>query len=351
MVTKILKISKYITADDLSALAEVAERIRNGELVVFPTETVYGLGGNGLDATAAEKIYKAKGRPSDNPLILHVANPDEAESIAYTSPLYYRLAEQFMPGPLTVIMPVKPIVPKTVTAGLNTVAVRCPADPIANAFIKAAGVPIAAPSANISGSPSPTCFSHVYEDMNGRVSAIIDGGDSEFGLESTIVKIEDDGTLLLLRPGAVTPDELSRLAPLRIADSVLSALKAGETVLSPGMKYKHYAPKTETVLLDGNVGQAYEYIKAEKKRVAILCYDEDEAYFFSALPTAHIIPFGKRNDKKAQAHKLFYLLRETDKLSVDVIYAPLPEPEGVGMALYNRMIRAAAHKIVKLEGR
>ena len=348
MVTKIFKISKYISAEDLEMISAAANSIKCGELVVFPTETVYGLGGNGLDISAAEKIYKAKGRPSDNPLILHIAAPEEAENIAYTSPLYYRIAEQFMPGPLTVIMPVKPPVPKTVTAGLPTVAVRCPADPIANALIKAAGVPIAAPSANISGSPSPTCFSHVYEDMNGRVSAIIDGGDSEFGLESTIVKIEDDGTLLLLRPGAITPDELSAIAPLRIADSVLSALKEGETVLSPGMKYKHYAPKTETLLLDGDVGLACEYIKEENKNAAVLCYDEDAPLFADALIKAHIIPFGKRNDKRAQAHKLFYLLREADKLSVDVIYAPLPEPKGVGMALYNRMIRAAAHKIVKL---
>ena len=351
MVTEVLKISKYIEAEDKDKLLLAAEHIRNGELVVFPTETVYGLGGNGLDATAAEKIYKAKGRPSDNPLILHIAKPDDAEKIAYTSPLYYRLAGQFMPGPLTVIMPVKPSVPKTVTAGLSTVAVRCPADPIANAFIEAAGVPIAAPSANISGSPSPTCFPHVYEDMNGRVSVIIDGGDSEFGLESTIVKIEEDGALLLLRPGAVTPDELSGIAPLRIAESVLSALKEGETVVSPGMKYKHYAPKTETVLLDGDCKAASDYIKEEKKRAAILCYDEDEAVFREALPSAKLIPFGRQNDKKTQAHKLFYLLREVDKLSVDIIYAPLPEPEGVGMALYNRMIRAAAHKIVKLKGR
>ena len=351
MVTKIFKVSKYISAEDLELLMSAAESIRSGELVVFPTETVYGLGGNGLDASAAEKIYKAKGRPSDNPLILHIASPAEAEAIADTSPLYYRLAERFMPGPLTVIMPAKPTVPKTVTAGLSTVAVRCPADPVANAFIKAAGVPIAAPSANISGSPSPTCFSHVYEDMNGRVSVIIDGGDSEFGLESTIVKIEDDGTLLLLRPGAVTPDELSSIATLRIADSVLSALKEGETVLSPGMKYKHYAPKTETVLLDGDAFQACRYIRAENKKAAVLCYDEDEASFADALPNACVIPFGKRQDTQTQAHKLFYLLREADKLSVDMIYAPLPEPSGVGMALYNRMIRAAAHKIVKLKGR
>ena len=351
MVTKVVKISKNITAEDENALFDAACRIKNGDLVVFPTETVYGLGGNGLDASAAEKIYLAKGRPSDNPLILHIAKPSDAEDVAYTSPLYYRLAEEFMPGPLTVIMPVKESVPKTVTAGLATVAVRCPADPVANAFIKAAGVPIAAPSANISGSPSPTCFSHVYEDMNGRVSVIIDGGDAEFGLESTIVKIEDDATLLLLRPGAVTPDELSRIAPLRIAESVLSALKEGETVLSPGMKYKHYAPKTETVLLDGDCKAVSDYIKKENKRVAVLCYDEDEIFFRKDIPSATVIPFGKRSDTKTQAHKLFYLLRETDKLSVDVIYAPLPEPKGVGMALYNRMIRAAAHKIVTLKGR
>lgn len=348
MVTDIRKISGNITAEEKIALKTAAEHIRNGELVVFPTETVYGLGGNGLDETAAAKIYAAKGRPSDNPLILHIAYPEEANRVAFVSPLYERLADRFMPGPLTVVMPARPCVPRTVTAGLSTVAVRCPADPVAHAFLSETGVPVAAPSANISGSPSPTCFFHVYEDMNGRVAMMLDGGDSEFGLESTIVKIEDDGSLTLLRPGAITPEELREVAPLRIADAVLGALKEGETVLSPGMKYRHYAPKTKTVLLDGDAEKACLYIKKENKKAAILCYDEDADTFTREIPDAFVIRFGKRADEKTQAHKLFYLLREADKLSVDTIYAPLPTPKGMGMALYNRMIRAAAHTIVKL---
>jgi L-threonylcarbamoyladenylate synthase len=212
MDTKIFRLDGIPLSECDSELAYAGEVIRNGGLVIFPTETVYGLGADATSADACKRIYTAKGRPSDNPLIVHIASPVEAENYVFTSELYYRLAERFMPGPLTVIMRAKDTVPMETRASLPTVAVRCPENQIARRLIEHAGVPIAAPSANLSGTPSPTDAEHVIADMQGRVDVIIDGGECTFGLESTIVKIEDDGTLTLLRPGKITPEELSELA-------------------------------------------------------------------------------------------------------------------------------------------
>ena len=205
MNTELFKIEQASSADAL--IKRSAQIIKKGGLVAFPTETVYGLGADATDKDAAKKIYAAKGRPSDNPLIIHIARPEDAEGYAYTSELYYKLAEAFMPGPLTVILPKKDTIPNEVTGGLDSVAVRCPSHEIARMLIAEAGVPIAAPSANISGSPSPTRADHVYKDMNGKIDAIIDGGECEIGLESTIVKL-DGGKAILLRPGAITADAL-----------------------------------------------------------------------------------------------------------------------------------------------
>ena len=209
MTTKIIKVDPNRIADSIDDIVYAANILRQGGLVVFPTETVYGLGGDGTNSYAAEKIFSAKGRPSDNPLIIHISTPEEAEEYAFTSELYYKLAKKYMPGPLTVILKSKESIPVQTRGGLNTIAVRCPSNSIARELIKLAGVPIAAPSANLSGSPSPTRASHVVDDMNGRVEIIIDGGECDFGLESTIVKVNDDGTLVLLRPGKITIDELS----------------------------------------------------------------------------------------------------------------------------------------------
>ena len=328
-------------------LVMAGKLLRDGGTVIFPTETVYGLGANALDPEASARIYAAKGRPSDNPLIVHIAEPEEADALCECPPMYARLARAFMPGPLTVIMPAKPCVPKTVTAGLPTVAVRCPAHPVAHALLLEAGVPVAAPSANLSGSPSPTCFLHVKEDMDGRVDMIIDGGECDFGVESTIVKIEDDGTLLLLRPGAVTLEDLTAFgASVTVAPAVLGALKEGETVLSPGMKYRHYAPEAPLYLLDGNSESRRKFLAEQNGRVAYLAYSE-ETYLLASLDVA-VFPLGKEEDMLSQAKCLFRLLREVDKEDYDVIYAPLPSHDGLGMALYNRMIRAAAHQIIKL---
>lgn len=348
MKTEIINLAEGNTAEVQNALSRAGEILRRGGLVVFPTETVYGLGADATDAAAAEKIYAAKGRPSDNPLIVHIATPADAERYAETSPLYWRLAERFMPGPLTVIMPVKSTIPKTVTAGLSTVAVRCPSHPVAQAMLAVAGVPVAAPSANLSGSPSPTCAAHVIDDMNGRVDMILDGGNCYIGVESTIVKIEGDETLTLLRPGGITLEMLGEVADVQVAEAVLGALPEGAVALSPGMKYRHYAPKAPVYLLNGAEEQREAYVRAQGGKIAVLCYEEEKEKFTTFLTADHCFSLGKQTDTYQQAGRLFYLLREIDKMNFDAIYAPLPPTDGMGMALYNRMIRAAAHHIIDL---
>lgn len=333
---------------DKNAIKHAAEIIKQGGLVVMPTETVYGLGGDATNPLAAKHIYQAKGRPSDNPLIIHIAAPDEAEKYAHTSEIYYKLASEFMPGPLTVILKSKDTVPLQTRGGLDTVAVRCPSNKIAHLLIKYAGVPIAAPSANISGSPSPTTLRHVVDDMNGRVDAIIDGGNSEIGLESTIVKINTDSTLTLLRPGKITVGELMSIAPVTVADAVVGKLEDGAVALSPGMKYRHYAPEAPLYLLDGTEEDCIEYItRSREDKIAVICYTEDLDMYKDKLPRCDFYEFGNRHRDDIQARLLFSLLRDIDKKKYDVIYAPLPEKSGMGLALYNRMIRAAAHQIIK----
>ena len=331
---------------DNSAIKRCADILNDGGLVAFPTETVYGLGADATDENAAKKIYAAKGRPSDNPLIIHVSDPKDAEGYAYTSPLYYKLAEAFMPGPLTVILPKKDTIPNGVTGGLDSVAVRCPSHSVARALIAEAGVPIAAPSANISGSPSPTCALHVIKDMEGKIDAVIDGGECEIGLESTIVKL-DGNKAILLRPGAITADALGCVCEeVEISHAVTEALKENERPLSPGMKYRHYAPKAPLVLLNGRDSDVLEFlINAQKsENCIILCYDEEQ----TQLESKNTVPIGRSDDLGAQAQRLFGALRQADSMNGDIIYAHLPTTDGLGLALYNRMIRAAAHTVKKI---
>ena len=345
MNTDIFKI--YPDSIDSEAIRSAASVIKVGGLVAFPTETVYGLGADATDKNAAKKIYAAKGRPSDNPLIIHVASPEDARIYAEVSELYERLAKAFMPGPLTVIMPKKLIVPDEVTGGLDSVAVRCPSHPIARALISAAGVAIAAPSANISGSPSPTCAEHVIKDMQGRIETIIDGGECEIGLESTIVKIVGE-KLVMLRPGAVTADALRCVCDeVEIASAVTASLGENERPLSPGMKYRHYAPSSPLVLLDGTREAVASFLSAAQasENCAILCYSEEKAL----LKNENIIDIGSESDLKSQAQRLFGALRKADTFGCDVIYAHLPVQEGLGLALYNRLIRAAAHTVRKID--
>lgn len=341
MKTEHIKITDTVAQE--KDLARAAAILRSGGLVVFPTETVYGLGGNATRDEAAKKIYAAKGRPSDNPLIIHIADPADAEQYAVTNALYYRLAKAFMPGPLTVILPRKNTIPKSTTGGLDSVAVRCPSHPVAHRLIELCGVAIAAPSANLSGKPSPTSAAHVAQDMDGRVDMILDGGESEIGLESTIVKIEGDG-LILLRPGGITRDALSLLCDkVTVADAVLHQLAENERPLSPGMKYRHYAPTAPLVLLSGNEADVLRYLQTEaaSRKCAILCYDEE----CEALASGILFPIGKKGDLAKQAHRLFAALREADGTDAEIIYAHLPPQDGLGLALYNRLIRAAAHTV------
>lgn len=331
---------------DNSQLDSAAKILKDGGLVAFPTETVYGLGGIATDAGAAEKIYRAKGRPSDNPLIIHIADPADAELYAETNELYYNLAKAFMPGPLTVILKKKENIPNEVTGGLPTVAVRCPSHPVARELIRRVGAAIAAPSANLSGSPSPTSGAHVISDLSGRVDAIIDGGECDIGLESTIVMLDGDG-VTLLRPGAVTVDALHCVCEsVRVADAVTAELSENERPLSPGMKYRHYAPKAPLVLLDGDEDEVLSYMfrKQNAERCVIICYDEDIEY----LRDERLISIGRRDDLDTQAKKLFSALRDADKMDGDTVYAHLPLKDGMGLALYNRLIRAAAHTILKV---
>ena len=340
METKIFKATK----DSLNILQEASELLKSGELVAFPTETVYGLGANAYDAEACKSIFLAKGRPSDNPLIVHISKPEDAEKIAYTCPLYYELAKSFMPGPLTVILPKRDIIPSEVTAGLDTVAIRCPKNEVANKLIQVAGIPVAAPSANSSGKPSPTSAKHVYDDLNGKIPMILDGGDSEFGVESTVITIKDD-VITILRPGSVTPEMLEGVSKnVQIASAVKEELKANETALSPGMKYKHYAPKANLSLIDDKYIDFIEYVKIKQKmeNCGVMCYDEE----IPLIENKNLLPVGKKKDIKKQTKRLFNLLRQADDLGVDTVYAHLPNDDGESLAIYNRMIRACAHRVI-----
>ena len=334
--------TKIISEKEIETGASI---IKSGGLVIFPTETVYGLGANALDSSASAKIYAAKGRPSDNPLICHLASADDAEKYCVVNETYKRLSERFMPGPLTVILPKKynekgeSIVPDTTTGGLDSVAVRVPSNRIARALIERSGLPIAAPSANISGSPSPTTLRHVLEDMYGRVDCIIDGGDSEIGLESTIVMPKDD-KIYLLRPGAITVEMLREICDDIVVDASVTA-KSDARPLAPGMKYRHYAPKSKVVMLNGDDESVYSYL-ADKSDCAILCYDGDKCL----LCRDHAMSLGDKNDHLTQAHRLFAALRDLD--GVGTIYARMPSCDGVGLAVFNRMVKAAGYEIIEL---
>ncbi len=343
-------IFRTITADEAAnrrIFDEGGEIIRRGGLVAFPTETVYGLGANALDAEAAKKIYAAKGRPSDNPLIIHIAFIEDAEKYCVVNDVYRRLAQEFLPGALTVVLPKRDCIPKEVTGGLDTVAVRLPSDPNARALIAAAGVPIAAPSANRSGRPSPTTAAHVAEDMDGRIDMIIDGGECAIGLESTIVRIDGE-QLTVLRPGGVTVEMLETVFPgVRLDKAVTEKLKEGERPLAPGMKYRHYAPDTRVVLVDADDDGFFAFLAdrpaGPAKRCGALIFDGEEA----RLPKGMAFLSLGVKDPAAEAHALFAKLREIDRFGCETFFARVPDRSGIGLAVFNRIIKAAGYEIVR----
>lgn len=348
--TKILKVSENAnSAEDMENLMFAAEIIKQGGLVVFPTETVYGLGANALDEKAAGKIYEAKGRPQNNPLIIHLDDKEKIDVYCETEGINdLEKLTSLMPAPLTVILPAREIVPRTVTGGLETVAARIPESKIARKLINLAGVPIAAPSANLSGKPSPTCACHVIEDMYGRADVIIDGGDCKVGLESTIITLCTTPPTLL-RPGGVTYEKLCEiLGDVEISKAVLERLKPGDTVLSPGMMYKHYAPEKPVVLVKGTRENCISYVneKVTEQKCTVICYDEDEA----EVKCANKLCAGSRDDNSEYAYKLFSLLRDTNSIDSEIVYAFLPDDtKGISLAIYNRLFRAAGFNIVEMQ--
>ena len=333
-------------------LAEAAGILRKGGLVAFPTETVYGLGANGLDEEAAKKIYAAKGRPSDNPLIAHISAPEELEALAAEIPCFAkRLMELYWPGPLTMVFKKKEIVPYGTTGGLDTVAVRMPSDPIARALIRLAGVPVAAPSANRSGRPSPTTADHVWQDMAGRIEMIIDGGPVGIGVESTFVDVTGP-VPVILRPGAITMEMVrDALGQVEIDPAIVGPIKEGVRPKAPGMKYRHYAPKARMTLVEGEMEQVVRAINRlarealkQGERVGIICTDETRFCY----PAGMIRSVGIRAREETVAHNLYAVLREFDDLEADVIFSESFPDDQIGQAIMNRLSKAAGYHIIKV---
>lgn len=336
----------FLNVNEPGAVETAGGILRCGGLVAIPTETVYGLAANALDGAAAASIFAAKGRPADNPLIVHICEFSQIYGLVSQVPeAAVRLAEAYWPGPLTMILPKADCIPDAVSAGLSTVGIRFPSHPAAQAVIRAAGCPLAAPSANLSGKPSPTTAQHVMEDMDGRIDAVLDGGPCEVGVESTVITLATP-VPRLLRPGGITLEQLEAvLGKVDVDPAVLDRLAEGAKAASPGMKYKHYAPRADVTLLNGTCAQFVAYVNAHAgEGVAALCYDEEKDSL--QVPA---IPCGSEKDMVAQAHSLFDALRRVDdELHARVVYAHCPTVEGVGLAVYNRLLRAAAFRRIDL---
>ena len=334
----------YLNSNDNNTIPTAAEILRNGGLVAIPTETVYGLAANALDGKAVKKIFEAKGRPNDNPLIVHISSLEEIDPLVESvDPRLYKLAEKYWPGPLTIILKKSALIPNEVSPNLDTVALRMPSHECARAIIRESGVPLAAPSANASGKPSPTRASHVIEDLDGKIDAVVDGGESDVGVESTVVTLVTDPPTLL-RPGGITPDQLvDVLGELNISSAVFEKLKDGEQAQSPGMKYKHYAPSAQVTIIRGNFENYKKFLLAQKDTVCAVCFEGEGKYF------EKYIEYGKKDDGLSQAHSLFDALREVDSLGCKRAFVRCPISEGVGLAVYNRLLRSAAFRIIDLD--
>ncbi|OMP66579.1 L-threonylcarbamoyladenylate synthase [Domibacillus epiphyticus] len=336
-----------ITHQHYPQIKEAALLIQDGEVVAFPTETVYGLGGNVKMDSAVQKIFQAKGRPSDNPLIVHIAERSDVDKLAQKVPEYaQKLMDAFWPGPLTIIVPKKEgVLSELVTAGLNTVAIRMPDHPAALEIIKAAGIPVAAPSANRSGKPSPTTAAHVLEDLSGRIAGVVDGGETGVGLESTVV--DCTGTFpVILRPGGVTQLDIEAVSGKVEMNAAHNDLK--EPPKSPGMKYTHYAPKAPLYLIEGTNGQIQHKInqlRAEGKKIGLLTTEESERFYEADA----VLSCGQRRNLESVAKRLYGTLRSFDEQPVDMILAETFPSEGVGAAIMNRLEKAAGHRWIEAE--
>ena len=347
MKTIVEKITKeqLNTEEGKKIIGQAGDFLKEGGLVAFPTETVYGLGADALNKTASTKIYAAKGRPSDNPLIVHITNMGALDKIADIIPeVAYKVADAYWPGPLTMILPKSDIIPNEVCAGLDTVAIRMPSHPIAHEIIKKCGFPLAAPSANTSGKPSPTTAAHVMNDMDGKIAAVVDGGSCSVGVESTVVTLACP-VPRVLRPGGVTPDQLRAvLGEVEIDKAVFKALESGEKVLSPGMKYKHYSPNAHVIIVKGDFDKFASLVaEPRSERTCAVCFDGEEDKI--SVPA---YPYGHADSPEEQARELFDVLRHVDDEKMELAFVRFPSLDGVGMAVYNRLLRAAGFEVIEL---
>jgi len=334
-----MKTKLYINPNK-NELNELAAILRDGGLVAIPTETVYGLAANAFDEKAVLKIYEAKNRAADNPLIVHVSDTAMLSDIVAKIPNKAKaLMDAFWAGPLTVVLPKSEKNPYAVTKGMNTVAVRMPSHPVALSIIDRCGFPLAAPSANISGTVSPTSVQHVFSDFDGKIDAIVDGGQCEVGIESTVISFVGNEPLLL-RPGFVTAEQIENvIGKIKIAASVLNPLSESESPLSPGMKYKHYSPKAKVILIDSKHVDFINFVNS--KNDFALCFNED-----AKTITGNFVCIGSFKNEKEQAANLFSALRKCDEKGAEIIYARLPDKSGIGLALLNRLLRAAAFEVI-----
>ena len=332
--------------DSPADIRTAANLLRQGLTVAIPTETVYGLAADAKNADAVAAIFEAKGRPQDNPLIVHIGQREQlAPLVTRVPPTAEKLMDAFWPGPLTLIFPRSDAVAANVSGGLSTLAVRFPVHPVARAIINENGCPLAAPSANRSGSPSPTTAAHVAFDLDGRIAAIVDGGPCEVGVESTVVDVTGEAPRVL-RPGRVTAEMIRKVAgAAEVDDAVTQPLREGAVAASPGMKYKHYAPAAHVVLLDGSPTAIAAYVNAHAgDGVWVLCFDGEQGDI--RVPT---LTYGRRDDDTAQASHVFDALRRADEVGARVLYTSCPARSGVGLAVYNRLLRAAAFEVITLD--
>lgn len=337
METKLLKASR-------ESISLACELLKKGEIVGVPTETVYGLAGDCNNSEAIKKIFLAKGRPQDNPLIVHISNMGMLSKLVSKIPDdAVKLAEAFWPGPLTIIMPKGEKICNETCAGLDSVGIRMPSNKVALEIIEKSNTPFSAPSANTSGKPSPTCAEDVYEDMKGKIPLIIDDGESDAGVESTVISVLED-TPVILRPGVVTKEMIEKVLNKNviIAKGVTAGISENEKVLSPGMKYKHYSPNAEVIILNGTIENFVKYVESHSHDGCyVMCYDGEESLF-----TIPAISYGNEFDGKSQAHNLFKTLRLVDQKGAKIVFARCPKTDGVSLAVYNRLIRSAGFKLI-----